>query len=77
MILVGTFVVIVGTGGAFTVSVREQAAVPPAPITVPVYVVVVRGPTEVEPLGTETYPIFVMWSDVAFVVDHVSVVDAA
>ena len=47
----------VGGGGATTVTMVEQVAVPPSPVTVPVYVVVELGVTAVEPFDTgETEP---------------------
>ena len=68
----------VGAGGsAVTVIVTVQMAVPPAPLALPVYVVVTDGVTEVDPLETGvTAP--TPWStlnDVALAVSH-DIVDA-
>jgi hypothetical protein len=61
----------VGTGIWVTVTVFEQVAVPPAPLTVMMYVVVVLGVTAYEPLSA-TVPIAVIEAAVALLVVHES-----
>ena len=57
-------------GGVVTTTLAEQEAVPPVPVTVPVYVVVFVGDTFFEPLDTgESEPtLWLTVNDVAFVV---------
>ena len=42
-----------GAGGEVTVTVAEHVTEPPAPVAVPVYVVVLVGETLLEPLATD------------------------
>jgi len=67
----------VAGGGVETVMVTAQWAVPPAPIAVAVYVVVVIGETDVEPLATGVdvpTPLSIV-KDVAFADVHESVAE--
>jgi hypothetical protein len=60
-------------GGAFIVTVALAVTVPPAPVTVIVYVVVCVGETLYVPLGWTVPILLSICADVAFVDVHVSV----
>lgn len=62
-----------GAIGAVTVSAAVHEPMPPLPVAVPVYVVVLSGATFVDP-ERNTYPIFEMCSVVASVDDQRSLV---
>ena len=64
------------TGGARTMMVRSSRAVPPGPLAVSRYVVVVSGATRVEPESPRSPMPWLMETLVAFVTCHESVVSS-